>query len=111
MRTVNLFLVITLLCLAAFGQNYHSISDPMQNTVQIPSIPGPVMQSTVQMPSHPQPITRRSLFAANSQTSAQGERPAYEILDFPQPRPLGDVARDYRREHEKVKKAAIVWAP
>jgi hypothetical protein len=37
-------------------------------------------------------------------TMAQGERPAWE-LDWPAEKSLGDVAREYREEHKKVKKA------
>jgi len=102
MRTVNLIVILLLLCAGAFAQNYqnyHSIG------------PTPATESTVQIQDHPQSIIQRSLFASSSVTFAHGERPAYEILGFPQSRPLGDVARDYRREHETAKKAKIVWEP
>ncbi len=102
MRTVNLFLITLVLSAGAFGQLY----EHYQST-----IPGPAMESTVQMPDHSQPIIQRSLFANSSVTFAHGERPAYEILSLLQPRPLGDVARDYRKEHEKARKATIVWEP
>ena len=100
MQTVNLFLITLVLCAEALGQNY-------QSTI----IPSPAMDSTVQMSDHYQPIIQRSLFASSSETVAHGERPAFEIPGLPQPRPLGDVARDYRKEHAKVKKATIVWEP
>ena len=102
MRTVNLFLITLVLCAGAFGQVYQNYQY---------TIPGPAMESTVQMPDHSEPIVQRSLFESDSQAFAHGERPAYEIPDLPQPRPLGDVARDYRKEHEKAKKATIVWEP
>jgi len=50
----------------------------------------------------------QSLIASSGYTSAQGERPA---SDFPQPpqKPLGDIARELKKEHAQVKKARIVW--
>jgi hypothetical protein len=107
MRTVNLFLITLVLCAEAFGQVYENYHYENYQT----SIPGPVQASTVQMPDHSQPIVQRNLFANSSAGFAHGERPAWEILGLPQPRPLGDVARDYRKEHEKAKKATIVWEP
>jgi len=107
MRTVNLFLITLVLCAEASGQVYENYRyENYQST-----IPSAATESTVQIPDHSQPINQRSLFANSSVTSAQGERPAWEILGLPQPRPLGDVARDYRKEHEKAKKATIVWEP
>ena len=40
---------------------------------------------------------------------AHGERPAWEVLSPAAETPLGDVARDYRKEHAVAKKACIVW--
>jgi hypothetical protein len=100
MRTVNLFLMTLVLCAEAFGQNYS------------PSIvPGPTWETTVQMQDHSQSTVQRSLFEGSSAGFARGELPAYEIPGLPQPRPLGDVAREYRKEHAKAKKAVIVWEP
>ena len=102
MRTVNLLFITLVLCAGAFGQQnyyYQSITS------------GPTMESNVKMSDHSQSTVQRSLFANSSETSANGERPAWEILGFPQSRPLGDVAREYRKEHEKARKATIVWEP
>lgn len=40
---------------------------------------------------------------------AHGELPAWEVLSPAAETPLGDVARDYRKEHASAKKARIVW--
>jgi len=102
MRALNLLLITLVLCTEAFAQTYESYSS---------TIPTAAMGSNVQMPDHSQPVVQRSLYASSSVTSAQGERPAWEIPGLPQPRPLGDVARDYRKAHENAKKAIIVWDP
>jgi hypothetical protein len=102
MRVVNLLLILLVLCAGASAQTYESYPS---------TIPSAATESTVQIPDHSQPIIQRSLYASSSVTSAQGERPAWEIPGLPQPRPLGDVARDYRKAHETAKKATIVWDP
>ena len=45
----------------------------------------------------------------NTYTYARGERPLWEFGPFSAPeRPLGDVARDCRKEKQAAKKAEIV---
>ncbi len=43
-------------------------------------------------------------------TFAKGELPLSEFARASAAVPLGDVARNYRKEHASVKKAVIVWA-
>jgi len=53
--------------------------------------------------------TEQSILASASYTSAQGERRA---SDFPQPEaaPLGDVARELKKQHAALlKKSKVVW--
>ena len=65
-------------------------------------------------PEHPQHAgfetlsTGSSIYPGTSYTMAQGERPP---SDFPQApsSSLGDIARELKKEHEAVKKSAIVW--
>jgi hypothetical protein len=55
--------------------------------------------------------SERSLIGGgpNTYTYAQGERPLWEFGPFSDPaRPLGDVARDYRKEKQTAKKAEII---
>jgi len=42
-------------------------------------------------------------------TFAQGELPLSEFARASAAVPLGDVARNYRKEHASAKKASIVW--
>jgi hypothetical protein len=42
-------------------------------------------------------------------TMAQGEMPVWEIFRPENETPLGDAARDYRKEHAAAQKARIVW--
>jgi hypothetical protein len=102
MRAVSLILITFALCAGAFGQNY--------STVQF--MAPPAMTSTVTMPDHAAPLVHRSLFERGASTFARGEVPLYEVPGlWKAPRPLGDVAREYREEHAKARKAIIVWEP
>lgn len=40
---------------------------------------------------------------------AQGERPLWEVMPEVPRIPLGDVAREFKKEHEAVRKAPFVW--
>jgi hypothetical protein len=74
--------------------------------------------SVIQMPDHPQHASLTAMAcehslvggAADAYSYAQGERPLWEFGPTSQPTPLGDVARAYRKEKEKVaaKKSEIV---
>ena len=41
--------------------------------------------------------------------SAHGDRPLWEFMPEPVVTPLGDIARDYRKQHESVTKAVLIW--
>ena len=49
-----------------------------------------------------------SIYPGTSYMSAQGERPA---SDFPQAATasLGDLAREFKKQHAQVKKSKMVW--
>ena len=49
-----------------------------------------------------------SLYPGTSYVSAQGDRPA---SDFPQAAStsLGDIAREFKKQHDLVKKSKMVW--
>jgi hypothetical protein len=76
----------------------------------------PVNGPSYSVPDHPMHASQgdlrpeQSLLGSNGVTVARGERP---LSDFPDDhryvKPLGDVARDYRKEHATAEKAAIVW--
>jgi len=97
MTLVVLFLFCTA---AAFGQ----VGSVLSNQPQITEIP-----------SHPQHAEMRSMASESSlvgggtYTYAQGERPLWEFgSPLPEPTPLGDVARAFRKEKLAAKKAEIV---
>lgn len=53
----------------------------------------------------------QNLIGHFSTASAKGERPLWEVMPPSAPEtPLGDVAREVRKEHETAKKAVAVWA-
>jgi len=65
-------------------------------------------------PDHPQHAsysaiaTEQSVLGGSGYTLAQGDRPASDFPQKLQP-PLGDMARELRKEHEHAKKALFVW--
>lgn len=100
----NVLLVVMIVCAscACFGQAAAISSQP----------------SPIQMTSHPETAAQHSLAMEHSlvgggpstYTYAQGERPLWEFGPFsPPPVPLGDVARDVRKEKLTAKKAEFVF--
>ncbi len=67
-------------------------------------------------PSHPehasiQPMARpQSLLEQSGYSYAQGDRPLWEVAPAEHVTPLGDIARELRKEHAAAKKATICWA-
>jgi hypothetical protein len=67
-----------------------------------------------QMPSHehhatPQALaTEQSLLENSNFLSVQGERPLWEVQPLAPKVPLGDIARELRKEHESAKKADFI---
>lgn len=51
----------------------------------------------------------QNLIGHFSPMSAKGERPLWEFMTAPVEVPLGDVARQNKKEHEDAKKAPFVW--
>ena len=68
----------------------------------------------IQLPSHQQHASVQSLgreqnLLQNSGMSfGRGERPLWEVMHPKEPVPLGDIARQLRKEHEAAKKATFV---
>jgi hypothetical protein len=95
-------LVIFILCAAAsFGQVGVSVLSNQPQVIESPS-----------HPLHAEPhalATETPIVGGGSYTVAQGERP---LSDFnstePEPTPLGDVARAYRKERAARKAALVV---
>lgn len=69
----------------------------------------------VEFASHSEHASQQSLAAEqsvmerSSVLSAQGQRPLWEVAPKAHVTPLGDIAREFRKEHETAKKAEIVW--
>jgi hypothetical protein len=102
MKTIFLIPLLLLLGVGAFGQCCQSIA-------------AAPMTSVWTAPDHAQRAMRHSLGTEydlreiGGITMAQGELPAWEVLSPAAETPLGDVARDYRKEHAVARKARIVW--
>ena len=69
----------------------------------------------IEIPDHPlhasqhEMAPEQSLLASSAYTYAKGERPLWEFGSVSQPVSLGDFARTYRKEHERVQKAKFVF--
>jgi hypothetical protein len=50
-----------------------------------------------------------SLFEIAGSASAIGERPLWEVMPAAVEAPLGDTARELRKEHASAKKAVRIW--
>jgi hypothetical protein len=100
---ITLFVLFLFATAAAFGQAGGALS----NQPQITSIPDhPLHAEQVAMASE-HPLVGGS--GAETYTYAQGERPLWEFgSPLPEPTPLGDVARAFRKEKLAAKKAATV---
>jgi hypothetical protein len=100
MKTI--FLGFALLCgTAAFGQ---------VGVSAISNEPVPLQLITHQRHADQHEMaSEQSLLPNAAYVTATGERPLWECGTIPQERPLGDIARDYRKEHEFVKKAQLIF--
>jgi hypothetical protein len=73
------------------------------------------MGSTFVVPDHPThaspaPLAQaQSLFTGSGVTTAQGELPLWEVAPKHKEIPLGDAARQEKKEHASAKKARVVW--
>jgi hypothetical protein len=57
-----------------------------------------------------QPLgTEQDLWGSSPYGYGQGERPLWEVAPPLTSPSLGDVARTFRKEHETLKKAEVVW--
>lgn len=69
----------------------------------------------VTVPDHPSYAyrgsmgTQHDLMGHYGVTSVHGEGALWEFMPEPVVTPLGDSAREIRKEHEKAKKAVVVW--
>jgi len=98
-------LAITLLCATgALAQSIGTVAN------------SPTMSSAYQTIMHEQHAsprqltTERSLFEGTQPvTTAQGELPLWEVAPKTQYVPLGDTARELKKQHESAKKAQFVF--
>jgi len=93
-------LLFCLLCAtAAFGQYYSVGTAPIQSTYNPPSHPSRAV-------SQPMSV-EQNLLGVNSFTSAHGEMPLWEAPALSAEIPLGDIARELKKQHDGAKKARL----
>jgi hypothetical protein len=102
------WLVLCLACAtAAFGQ---SVAGGSTGLAAVSSEPQPI-----QMMTHPQHAAEKpmaseqSLLGNSTYSYARGERPLWEVAPVVKVTPLGDSARDLKKEHLAAKKASKVF--
>jgi hypothetical protein len=97
----TLFAVFFLFCAAcAFGQ-----SAPV-----LPNVPAMLVMSDHQQHAEQHALaSEQSLLGYTPYEWAKGEQPLWEFPTEHRVTPLGDIARNLRKEHETAKKAEIVW--
>ncbi|MFZ3263429.1 MAG: hypothetical protein WA172_05480 [Terriglobales bacterium] len=95
-----LLVVLLLSSSAAFGQYY---ANHLDNTPQVFQIPEHTAHA-----SYGHMAGEQSIIGGGATSFAQGDRRA---SDFPQMAelPLGDAARELKKQHERVKKARVIW--
>jgi hypothetical protein len=98
----TLFALILLCTAAAFGQT----------AALLPNQPQVLHMTDHPMHAETMPLaTEHSLVGGGpgTYTVAQGERPLWEFGPVSEPaRPLGDIAREYRKEKQTARKAEVV---
>jgi hypothetical protein len=102
MKTV-VFLFGVLCASTAFGQS-------TTGTAALSAQPVPV--TFVSRPEHasPMPMGReQSILTSSANTWAHGERPLWEFATKKVEIPLGDIARELRKEHSVAKKPTAVF--
>lgn len=94
---------ILLFCLlsatAAFGQYYSVGTAPIQSTYNPPDHQSRAV-------SQPMAV-EQNLLGVSSVTSAHGEMPLWEAPSLSHEAPLGDIARELKKEHAAAKKARL----
>ncbi len=102
MKTTLILISLCLLCsVASYGQTATILNSEAHMTV---------------VPDHPEHAAQhemaqmQNILASDVYTYAQGERPLWEFgpVNPPAP-PLGDIARNLRKEHAVAKKAEVIW--
>jgi hypothetical protein len=92
-----------LLCLLCASTALAQTSGALSNEVQPFQMSSHERRATQQTLAKEQSLLESSDFAA-----VEGERPLWEVQPLARQVPLGDVARELRKEHETVKKAGFV---
>ena len=100
---ITLFVLFFLCTAAAFGQTGVAV---LSNQPQIVTLPEHPLHADFKDLACERPLVGGG---PPTYTYAQGERPLWEFgSPYPEPTPLGDVARAYRKEKVAIKKAEKV---
>jgi hypothetical protein len=103
---MKMSLLVFVLCIGG------SITATAQNIVASLANSQPQMLVLADNPQHASQApmaVEHDLLEHGGSTSAQGERPLWEVMPEVPRIPLGDIAREFKKEHEAARKAALIW--
>lgn len=100
MKKILLMIACLLLTSAAFGQYVVNHIDSQPQVYHAPEHPQHAAYAPI--------AEEHGIVGGGGVSFAQGERP---VSDFPQMAapPLGDAARELKKQHARLKKARFVW--
>jgi len=96
-----LFMVCAVCCVGASAQISGSIANSQPQMFTMPDHFEHASQVGL--------ATSQNLMERSGSVSYQGERPLWEVAPSAPVVPLGDLAREARKEHVSAKKAVRVW--
>jgi len=101
MKNFSLLFVVCVCCVAgANGQ----VAGALNSQVQVITMPYHTEHA-----SQTGLATGQNLLERSGGSYAKGERPLWEVYELAPEAPLGDAAREARKEHATAKKATKIW--
>lgn len=81
-----------------------------QSAPVLPNTPAPLIMNEHALHAERHELAQeKSLMASDLYAYAQGEQPLWQFASDKHVTPLGDIARELRKEHENAPKAEVIW--
>jgi hypothetical protein len=103
MKTL-LFVACVFCAASAFGQSSSclGVMNNQPTVLHVDSHPQRARQANMGM--------QESLLETSSNSAGKGTRPLWEFSTGQEPEPLGNIAREFRKQRITAKKAEVVWS-